>query len=350
MKTRPLVSIVTPVYNEAGHIAECIESVLAQTYQNWQYTVVDNCSTDGSGEIAQRYAAKDARITVHRNAEFLRAIPNHNVALRQLQPEAKYCKVVFADDWLFPECVERMVALAEAHPSVGIVSAYALQGSKVLWTGLPYPSSIVSGRELCRKMFLEHCYVLGSATAMLYRAELVRGRDPFFNEGNLHADTETHVALLRDCDFGFVHQVLSYSRDREESLSSFSSDMNTHFSSTLQLLVKYGPDFLAPDELERCTQAHLSMYYQYLGKNVILGRNDAFWMYHRLKMAEAGFPLKRRRVVAGLLSALGEALLNPQHALARLRFRRDANRQAKRQPATSAAPGKVAATTIKEGG
>jgi cellulose synthase/poly-beta-1,6-N-acetylglucosamine synthase-like glycosyltransferase len=43
MNLQPLVSIVTPVYNEAQHLAECIESVLAQTYQNWDYTIIDNC-------------------------------------------------------------------------------------------------------------------------------------------------------------------------------------------------------------------------------------------------------------------------------------------------------------------
>src|SRR5689334_22568773 len=107
--TTPLVSIVTPMYNEAEHIAECIESVLAQTYQNWEYTIVDNCSTDRSPEIASRYAERDDRIRLLKNVEFLPAIPNHNAALRQISPASKYCKVVFADDWIFPNCLEQMV-------------------------------------------------------------------------------------------------------------------------------------------------------------------------------------------------------------------------------------------------
>src|SRR5580704_16465967 len=119
--SEPLVSIVTPVYNEAEFLPECIESVFAQTYQNWDYTIVDNCSTDGSADIARRYAAKDRRIRIWTNREFLRAIPNHNVALRQISPTAEYCKVVLGDDWMFPECLERMVSVAEEHTSVGIV-------------------------------------------------------------------------------------------------------------------------------------------------------------------------------------------------------------------------------------
>src|SRR5215470_6717793 len=127
----PLVSVITPVYNNAEHIHECIESVLRQTYQNWEYTIVDNCSTDGTAEIARRYAAKDSRIRLYENKEFLRAIPNHNNAFRQISPESKYCKVVFGDDWIFPACLERMVALAEQYPTVGIVGAYVLEDSKV---------------------------------------------------------------------------------------------------------------------------------------------------------------------------------------------------------------------------
>src|SRR5262249_49791124 len=152
--SQPLVSVVTPAYNEEDHIAECIESVMAQTYQNWDYTVVNNCSTDKTLEIAQRYATQDSRIRVHSNAFFLQPVANHNVALRQLSTTAKYCKMVLADDWLFPECIERMVGLAEAHPALGIVSAYGLQGAAVMWTGLPYPSTVVSGRDVCRLKFL----------------------------------------------------------------------------------------------------------------------------------------------------------------------------------------------------
>lgn len=129
--SKPLVSIVTPVHNEAGYLAECIESVLAQTYQQWDYTVIDNFSTDGSLEVARRYAAKDRRIRVHTNQQLLPVIRNHNVALRQISPASKYCKVVFGDDWIFPNCLEEMVAVAETHPSVGIVGAYALEGERV---------------------------------------------------------------------------------------------------------------------------------------------------------------------------------------------------------------------------
>src|ERR1700746_4068566 len=118
-----------------------------------------------------------------------------------------------------------MVSVAEEYPSVGIVGAYVLQGREVICTGLPYPTSVLSGRAICRQHFLDRLYVFGSANAVLYRAGLVRGKDPFYNEANIHADTEVCFTLLKTCDFGFVHQILTFTRVRSESLSTISADL-----------------------------------------------------------------------------------------------------------------------------
>ena len=63
---RPLVSVVTPFFNTAPYLAECIESVLAQSYSHFEYILLDNCSTDGSSEIAAAYASRDSRIRLIR--------------------------------------------------------------------------------------------------------------------------------------------------------------------------------------------------------------------------------------------------------------------------------------------
>ena len=316
--TQPLVSIVTPVYNGAEFLAECIESVLAQTYQNWDYTVVDNCSSDGTVALARRYAARDSRIKIQENTEFLRAIPNHNRAFRQISPDSKYCKMVFGDDWMFPECLERMVALAEAHPSMGLVSAYALEGKRVAWIGLPYPSTVVPGRQICRQHFLEKLYVFGSATTVLYRADLVRARDPFFNEGNIHADTEACFDLLKSSDFGFVHQVLTCTRLREESLTSMSSDLQTSLGGMLQILSAHGRDYLSEQELRSLRDEHLSDYYEFLAKSLMKRRDRKFWSYHRNKLNELGGGFSRTRLTVEFLKGIGNAALSPKATLRKI--------------------------------
>src|ERR1041384_6229958 len=134
----PLVSVLTPVYNGAPYLRKCIESVIAQTYPTWEYVIVDNRSTDESGRIAREYASRDSRIRVVTNERHVGAIQNHNIAFREASPDASYCKIVQADDWLFPSCLSEMVAVAEAHPSVAIVGAYSLHDRHVELDGLPW--------------------------------------------------------------------------------------------------------------------------------------------------------------------------------------------------------------------
>lgn len=320
---RPTVSIVVPVYNEEKHLHECIDSVLAQTYQNWECIIANNCSTDGSGRIASEYAARDPRIRVTEHREFLRAVPNFNRALRLISCNSKYCKIVFADDWIFPQCVEEMVAVAEESPTIGIVGAYGLQGRQVMWAGLPYPTRLISGRDIVRKLFLENLYIFGTATSLLYRADLVRARDPFFNESNLHSDSETCIDLLRTCDFGFVNQVLTFTRVRESSLFSFSTTLNTFIAGRLHDLVFYGRDYLSTEEFHQCLSDKLNEYYGFLATSLFGNQSAAFWKYHKQKLEEVGCGFSRIRMARAVVSKLIHAALNPKMVIEnRLRKKR----------------------------
>src|SRR5262249_33984017 len=148
------VSVLTPVYNGAQFIPQCIDTVLGQTYQNYEYVIVNNCSKDGTLEIAREYSKKDSRIRIHDNVDFLPVIANHNMAFNQASPKAKYIKVISADDFMAPNCIEKMVDLAEANPNVGIVGSYQLSGDHVRWQGFPYPQTVFNGHELCRRVLL----------------------------------------------------------------------------------------------------------------------------------------------------------------------------------------------------
>lgn len=245
----PLVSIVTPFYNTHKYLRECMESVIHQTYNNWEYILIDNSSTDGSSEIAQEYAQKDPqRIRIVRTQALLPQVENYNLAMRSISAESKYCKMVQADDWIFPECVRSMTGVAEAHPGVGIVAAYELEGEKVRLDGLPYPSPEIAGRQAARIYFIEGTYLFGTPTSLLYRSDLVRAREPFF-DARFTPFEDGHLCfeLLRQSNFGFVHQVLTYTRRDNSSIMSrvhaFGMEVFVRFS----LLAAHGRDFLSEE-------------------------------------------------------------------------------------------------------
>lgn len=316
---QPLVSVLTPVYNNAEFLAECIESVIAQSYQNWQYLIVNNGSTDESLAIAQSYAAKDSRIHVHDNEQFLGMEANHNSTLRRAADEAKYIKMVFADDWIFPHCLEQMVGIAESHDSIGVVGCYGLADSRITWQGLPYADSFLSGREVCRRFFLNGIYPFGTPSSLLYRSDLVRKRDPFFEETNTHADTDSCIALMADSDFGFVHQVLLFRRKQPDAQYEKDQKNNTLIAARLTELCRYGPRYLSDAELEHCVRQNLAEYYNFLAVSFIKGNRDkSFWAYHRARLTESGYGFRRGRIAIAIVLRILRALLNPMESLEKL--------------------------------
>ena len=332
--SQPLVSIVTPVYNEEEHLSECVESILSQTYHNWEYIIVDNQSTDRTLEVARGYAAREPRIRIHENDRFLGMLANHNGAIRQISPASKYCKVVFGDDYIFPTCLERMVDVAEAHSSVGLVSAYELCGQAVRMTGLPKERTLVGGREACAWFLLDKLYLFGSQNSVLYRADLVRSRDPFYDETEVFADFESCFALLRSADLGFVHEVLTFSRPRRTSAGAVSSDMGAHYGSALRLLLAYGTECLSGEEFGECFSRKVSEYYRFLGRRLLIERNREFWSYHRQMFARAGIGFSRARVLEAAVGQFCESLLNPRSTMESLRrlfvLKEIRNRQARK--------------------
>ncbi|MGH8503821.1 MAG: glycosyltransferase family 2 protein [Gammaproteobacteria bacterium] len=308
----PLVSVVTPILNGEQYLSACIESVLSQTYRNLEYVIVDNCSTDRSLDIARRYAGTDARIRVHRNESCLPMLANWNHALRQMSPSSRYCKILHSDDLMFSGCIEQMVEVGETHPSVGIIGAYRIDEDHVNLDAVPYKSTFISGRELCRRRLLGQPDMFGSPSSLLLRADLIRGKERFYNEDNLHADTEVCFDLLRHVDFGFVHQVLTYTRRHNEAVTSSARKLNTHKASHYLHLVRYGRYFLNDEEYARQTKKVRKMYYRFLAADFLQSlvdrdartKKDAFWGYHRARLSELGESLSVPKLFGSIIAVL----------------------------------------------
>jgi glycosyltransferase involved in cell wall biosynthesis len=309
---QPLVSVLTPVYNGEEYLAECIESVLAQSYGNWEYTIVNNCSTDKTLGIAERYAARDTRIKVMTNTRFVDAISNHNIAFRQISPQSKYCKLISADDWIYPDCLERLVERAEGNPSVGIVLCYALTERGVRWTGVQHDATVLQGREAGRLYLLNQIEFASIPTTLLFRSSLVRSRDPFFPGHSLSADAAACLECLQTCDFGVVHQILSFQRLHKEMASTSAVWLDSYRLDRLELLQQYSPLFLTEQELKERLDDVLRDYFSTLAVRAIHFRNKDYWDYQRMRLTQLGFKLYGRRFAKALVLKISDLLLNPK--------------------------------------
>jgi glycosyltransferase involved in cell wall biosynthesis len=105
-----------PVFNGANYIREAIDSILAQTYGDFELIVSDNASTDGTGDVVRGYAARDRRVRYYRNERNLGAARNLNRVFELASGE--YFKWAAHDDVLAPECVAKCVEVLDRDPGV----------------------------------------------------------------------------------------------------------------------------------------------------------------------------------------------------------------------------------------
>jgi glycosyltransferase involved in cell wall biosynthesis len=313
----PLVSVLTPVYNGEKFLAGCIRSVLAQTYRNFVYIIVNNCSTDRTLEIAESFAKQDSRIRIHNNTEFLNVVDNHNKAFTLIPEEAKYSQNVDADDWIFPHCLSEMVKVAEQYPTVGMVTSYVLCGSRIGWTGLPYPSTFVKGTDICRSRLLKGLKVFGGPSASLLRASVVKEMQPFYKVGNYHGDTEAYLDLLQRHDFGFVHQVLSFNREGgdDSPTTGFLQRVNSYLVADIEELERFGSIYLTKEERDARMREATNRYYKFLADCFLLGETKEFWNYHRSRLRLMNMDISRPRLARFVLYRLIDAALNPKRTI-----------------------------------
>jgi glycosyltransferase involved in cell wall biosynthesis len=129
VKRSPRVSISLPVFNGENYLRAAIDSILAQTYRDFELIISDNASTDATQEICRNYVEKDQRVRYIRNAQNIGASANYNNAFR-LSAAGEYFKWAAHDDLLTPTYLEMCVAALDrepdavlAQPIVGVIDS-----------------------------------------------------------------------------------------------------------------------------------------------------------------------------------------------------------------------------------
>lgn len=207
MNPRPLVSVITIFLNGERFIREAIESVFAQTYDNWEYLLVDDGSTDASTALARQYAERypgKVRYLEHEGHVNRGMSATRNLGIRHAQ--GKYVALLDADDVWLPQKLTRQVAILEAHPRAAMV--YGANQYWHSWTGLSedvkrdhIPELGVSVDTLFEPGTLSlHVYPLGQAAAPCPSDLLIR-RDIFARIGGFEESFISKYQMYEDQAF-----------------------------------------------------------------------------------------------------------------------------------------------------
>ena len=204
-----LVSIIVPIYNAEKYLDSCIQSVLRQTYTNWELILIDDGSTDKSGRIAEEYGFADERITVFHQK-------NLGVSLARNQgiDEATGNYVVFldADDELIEDCLAKTVNIAE-ETNADVVAGRSCENQelfqdRIIWTGA----------EALENSLKDHLFTY-SVCAKLIRREFI-GKTRFTPDIRINEDSYFVFQLLcKQNVFVLTNDVIYFYRANSESSS-----------------------------------------------------------------------------------------------------------------------------------
>jgi glycosyltransferase involved in cell wall biosynthesis len=175
MTPAPLVSVLMTAYNRAPYIGSSIESVLVQTFTDFELLIVDDCSTDGTLDVARDYQRRDSRIRVVANEGNLGQFGNRNRAASLAR--GSLLKYHDSDDLMYPHCLSVMVPMLLSEPR----AAFGLSCGNA-WAGGPCPMLLTPRMAYQREFFGGGLFMCGPAGA-LFRADALRRLGGFIDDG-----------------------------------------------------------------------------------------------------------------------------------------------------------------------
>jgi glycosyltransferase involved in cell wall biosynthesis len=217
LSKQPLVTIGMPVYNSERHLAQSIESLLAQTHRDFVLVISDNASTDGTADICQRYVRRDARVQYFRNPVNVGMTGNFNRVFELTH--TKYLKWSTADDFWAPDMLADAVAVMEADPSIALC----------------YPKTIIvdgEGREQGR--YEDKLHLMQDDPAERFLAVIENVRLVNHHLGLLRTDAIRRTGQFGkhvSADIGFVAEMSLYGKFFEVKKYQFYRRFHTESSS-----------------------------------------------------------------------------------------------------------------------
>ena len=209
----PLISLVIPVFNVEKYLEKCVDSVLAQSYDNFEVILVDDGSTDNSGRICDKYAEKDGRITVyHKPNGGLSDARNYGVA----HANGDLVSFVDSDDYVTADYLEYLWYLMDKY---GSSISSALLKSVPDGRNISFEKKTITEEKLDTGQALERiCCISITPCARLYKKEVLL-KHPF-PVGRLYEDIANMYKLIGECkEVAFSDKQIYIWVQREESIT-----------------------------------------------------------------------------------------------------------------------------------
>ena len=207
----PRVSVVVPSYNNASFIEETMDSILGQTFEDFELVVADHSSSDGTWELLQRYSV-DPRVRLLRTEVGGGAPRNWKRVAAAARGEL--VKLVCGDDIVYPHCLRVQVEAMDANPSVALVAARrdivdARGGLVKARRGLAGLTGCVPGRVAARHTVVAGSNIFGEPACVLIRRESLERAGGWDDRQPYVIDEATYVNVLLRGDFLGIDQTLA---------------------------------------------------------------------------------------------------------------------------------------------
>jgi hypothetical protein len=212
----PRVSVLMSVYNGGAYLSEAIESILNQSYNNFEFVIVDDGSSDNSWEILQKYAGRDGRILLLKNCPNMGVVHALNKGLELTQ--AEYIARQDADDISHPERLKRQIDFLDTHPAYGLVAAVPLL---VDLDGLPLERSHFTATENAQIQELLLDYMCLCGPTIMMRRKCLEEAGYYFAEGSdASEDYDVCLRMAEVTRLASLEGYLYRYRQQPESASS----------------------------------------------------------------------------------------------------------------------------------
>ena len=206
---KPKVSIVLPCYNGASMLPQAIDSVLSQTFTDWELIIVNDCSTDNTLEIAKSYEGKDCRIKVVSNPVNKKLPASLNEGFSHARGD--YYTWTSDDNILLPNMLKVLCNYLDNHDDIGFVAsdydAIDAEGNYIKTISVPDDINI------CMPL---NDYV---GASFMYRSDIARNVGPYDVSLFLVEDYDYWIRIWKECKVGVIHDVLYRYRWHSNSLT-----------------------------------------------------------------------------------------------------------------------------------